>query len=453
MSKIIASSNRFAVIGMGETGLSVARFLQKQNQAFIMLDTRMAPANLPKFVAKFPQHDYELGPLSETTLTAVNKIVISPGIVLPDSLRQCIENQHIPIVGDIQLFADSVTAPIVAITGSNAKSTVTTLVGEMAKHSGLRVGIGGNLGPPALELLNEVESENCELFVLELSSFQLETTDHLPAAVAAILNISEDHMDRYASLAEYHAAKQRIYRHAKAVVVNRDDPLTQPLLRQELKLVSFGLDEPDLNHFGLREHDGELCLAFGLQRLMPISELKLIGRHNAANALAALAIGHCIELPVATMLDVLRNFRGLTHRCEWVATVNEVDFIDDSKGTNVGATLAALHGLAKPNHKIVLIAGGDGKGADFSPLQNAIQEHVRTLVAIGKDGDQIAVLAERLGVPTVFALSMKDAVAAAKAAAQAGDTVLLSPACASFDMFENYVDRAQQFVAAVKEIT
>ena len=450
MSELIARSNKVAVIGMGETGLSVARYLTRQNRNFIMLDTRMAPPNLSKFVAEFPQQPYELGPLAEATLTAVDSVVVSPGIKLPESLRGRVEDQKIPIVGDIQLFADAAAAPIVAITGSNAKSTVTTLVGEMARHDGLRVAVGGNLSPPALELLSDQSLEPAELYVLELSSFQLETTQHLPTVVAAILNVSEDHMDRYASMAEYHAAKQRIHRHAKTVVVNRDDPLTQPLPRQEQKVVSFGLDQPDLNQFGLREHNGETYLAFGLKNLMPVNELKIPGKHNAANALAALAIGHCIGLSLEVMLLALREFRGLRHRCEWVATINGVDFINDSKGTNVGATLAALNGLASPQHKIVLIAGGDGKGADFSPLSNAIRDNVRTLIAIGKDGNQFADIARQVSVPVVNAVSMQDAVVRAQIAAQRGDAVLLSPACASFDMFESYVDRGQQFAQAVK---
>lgn len=450
MSQLIASSELTAVIGMGATGMSVARFLTREKQRCIMLDTRQAPSNLECFKQEFPGAPYELGELSRETLCGASKIVLSPGLSLREPAIQAAIADGVPVVGDIQLFVDSVDAPLVAITGSNGKSTVTTLVGEMLKQAGKRVAVGGNLGTPALDLLATEDKADC--YVLELSSFQLETVAKLNAEIATVLNVSRDHMDRYSGLPDYHAAKQRIYFGAKKIVINRDDPLTQPPLAPNAQVYSFGLGKPDLKQFGLLTQQAELFLAFGLKKLISAREVKLAGKHNLANALAALAIGQHLGLPMETMLEVLRSFTGLPHRCQWVASKNSVDFINDSKGTNVGATLAALHGLARLPSKIVLIAGGEGKGADFEPLGDAIREYARAVVCIGSDGDRIAAIAGSVGVETFPATSMNQAVDQAFVQAQAGDVVLLSPACASFDMFKDYQDRGNQFVAAVREV-
>jgi UDP-N-acetylmuramoylalanine--D-glutamate ligase len=450
MSGLIASSELIAVVGMGATGLSVARFLTREKQRFIMLDTRQAPPNLERFTQEFPGVPYELGPLSPDTLRVASRVVLSPGIAMREPAIQAALQAGIPVGGDTQLFTENTTAPLIAITGSNGKSTVTTLVGEMLKAARRKVAVGGNLGTPALDLLAAVPDAEC--FVLELSSFQLETTDRLAAEVATVLNVSADHMDRYEGLADYHRAKQRVYFGADKIAVNRDDPLTQPPLRADLQLVSFGLGRPDLKEFGLIKEGGEVYLAYGLSKLLPASELKISGKHNFVNALAALAIGQLYGLPMDTMLEALRSFTGLPHRCQWVAETNDVLFINDSKGTNVGATLAALRGLSRLPAKIVLIAGGEGKGADFDELGSALRENARALVNIGADGEKIAAVARRHGVPAVAAGTMKEAVQKARALAEPGDVVLLSPACASFDMFKDYNDRGNRFVQAVREV-
>ncbi|BCQ64660.1 UDP-N-acetylmuramoylalanine--D-glutamate ligase [Pseudomonas sp. Boi14] len=350
--------------------------------------------------------------------------------------------------GDIELFARNAKAPIVAISGSNAKSTVTTLVGEMAAAAGKRVAVGGNLGTPALDLL----SDDVELYVMELSSFQLETTDQLGAEVATVLNISEDHMDRYSGLPAYHLAKHRIFRGARQVVFNRQDALTRPLIGEGLPCWTFGLSKPDFKAFGLREEDGEKYLAFEFQNLMPVRELKIRGAHNQSNALAALALGHAVGLPFDAMLAALRTFAGLEHRCQWVRDLDGVAYYNDSKATNVGAALAAIEGLgADIEGKIVLIAGGDGKGADFKDLRGPVAANCRAVILMGRDSDQIG---EAIGdaVPLIRVGSLQEAVEQCRATAQPGDVVLLSPACASFDMFKNYEDRGHQFVRVVEEL-
>ncbi|MGQ9425994.1 UDP-N-acetylmuramoyl-L-alanine--D-glutamate ligase [Gilvimarinus sp. F26214L] len=450
MPELIASSELTAIIGTGETGLSVARYLASKNQRFVMFDTRQAPPNLERVKADFPDVRLELGDLRATSLQHVTRVIVSPGVSPDEAALREVRERGVPVLGDIQLFVNEISAPLVAITGSNGKSTVTTLVGEMLKTAGMRVAVGGNLGTPALDLLGEVEPD---VYVLELSSFQLETVDSVNAEVATILNISLDHLDRHAGLLDYHRIKQRVYFGAKKVVVNREDPLTQPPLRPDQVLCSFGLDRPDLGHFGLIEEGGESWLAFGLQKLLSAKELRLQGRHNLANALAALAIGHHMGADVQRMLETLRRFPGLVHRCQWVGERDGIDFINDSKGTNVGATLAAIQGLARTPARLILIAGGEGKGADFSELAPVMKESLRALVSIGVDGEQIATVARSVGVNVIAASSMEDAVHKAATAAEPGDAVLLSPACASFDMFSSYMDRGERFMAAVEELT
>jgi UDP-N-acetylmuramoylalanine--D-glutamate ligase len=351
----------------------------------------------------------------------------------------------VKLSGDIELFAREAKAPIVAITGSNAKSTVTSLVGEMAAAAGRKVAVGGNLGTPALDLLND----DVELYVLELSSFQLEITDQLNAEVATCLNISEDHMDRYDGLPAYHQAKHRIFRGARQVVVNRDDRLSRPLVADDLPTWSFGLGKPDFKGFGLFEESGEKYLAFQFDALMPANQLKMRGAHNQSNALAALALGHAVGLPFEPMLATLRNFAGLAHRCQWVAERKGVTYYDDSKATNVGAALAAIDGLGSDiTGELVLIAGGDGKGADFSALHSPVSHQCRAVVLLGRDAEQLAAALDG-AAPIHRVQTLQDAVQLAAKLAQSGDAVLLSPACASLDMFENFEDRGRQFAAAV----
>ncbi|WP_299582678.1 UDP-N-acetylmuramoyl-L-alanine--D-glutamate ligase [uncultured Microbulbifer sp.] len=445
MSLIATSSQHKVVIGLGATGKSVVRYLLRHGHTPLVVDSRDNPPGLTAFNREFPQISVETGPLSVNTLLAASLIIASPGISLSEPVLQQAIAEGIPVVGDIELFAQALlrkqsTAKLAAITGSNGKSTVTTLLGKMAEVAGVPVRVGGNIGVPVLDLLDDPLPE---LFVLELSSFQLETTYSLAPTVATVLNMSADHMDRYPSMVEYHRAKQRIYRGAEAFVVNREDPLSQGPLSRDRRETSFGLDQPDLKQFGVRKVGGESWLAQGNENLLPVGALAMVGKHNIANALAALAMGRVVGLPMDAMLSVLRTFPGLTHRCERVADLHGVTYVNDSKGTNVGATQAALNGLATPVRKIVLIAGGDGKGADFSALGKSA-DTLRGMISIGVDGDKIAqVFADQC--TTIRADSMADAVVKARTMAHSGDYVLLSPACASFDMYRNFEARGDDF--------
>lgn len=435
------------VVGLGKTGLSVVKYLVEQGYRVAVTDTRIEPpclADLPAGV------DCHLGGLDTALLCAAQEIILSPGLALTEPAIAAALAQGVPVIGDIQLLRRATNVPIVAITGSNAKSTVTTLVGDMAANAGVRVAVGGNLGTPALELLNN----DPELIVLELSSFQLETTSSLAAAVAVVLNMSEDHMDRYEHMLAYHQAKHRIFQNCKRFVTNRDDPLTQPLVADAIGKQSFGLSAPDINEYGiLRDLDGTVWLARGRNRLMNANDMKMKGNHNVANALAALALGEAVGLPLDVMLATLRQFAGLPHRCQFVAEQNGVSYYNDSKGTNVGATLAAIEGLggalAPKQGRVLVILGGVGKGQDFSPLAPALQRYGRAVLLIGEDAAKIASQIEG-SVEMYRANGLDDAVRQARQLAQAGDAVLLSPACASFDMFLNYEDRGDQFVAMVQ---
>lgn len=447
MVNLIAQSNVIVLVGMGMTGQSAARYLTNLERPFVWVDTRETPPALDSVRAQFPDANIELGDLKEDTLLAASEIIVSPGVPLSNPVIQKAISAGIPVLGDIELFLREVKAPVIAITGSNAKSTVTTLVGEMAKAAGKKVLIGGNIGVPVLDLLLQPA---VELYVLELSSFQLESVNKLNAEVSTVLNVSEDHMDRYDSFAQYYMAKQRVYFGARKVVINREDPLTSPPLAEGVKQFSFGLNVPDRDGFGVIVKGGQEYLAFEFKALMPSSDIKMPGRHNIANALAALALGHAVGLPMEPMLQTLTHFPGLPHRCQWVAEKAGVNFYNDSKGTNVGATLAALNGLQKDSGKIVLIAGGVGKGADFSSLKDA-EDGLRSVVVIGQDGAQIAEQFEGL-LPTFSARTMREAVELASQQAEAGDDVLLSPACASFDMYKGFEDRGDHFVQVVKEV-
>lgn len=452
MSLIATSSQQKVVIGLGATGKSVVRYLLRHGHTPIVVDSREHPPGLDTFHEEFPQVPVQTGSLRASTLLSASLIIASPGIPLAEPVLQQAVAEGIPVIGDIELFAQALvreksTAKLVAITGSNGKSTVTTLLGKMAEAAGVDTRVGGNIGVPVLDLLQEPLAQ---LFILELSSFQLETTYSLAANVATILNMSADHMDRYPSMVEYHHAKQRVYRGAEQFVVNRADPLTQGPLSRERREWSFGLDQPDLNQFGVRLVDGQSWLVQGTEPLIPVAEMAMVGKHNIANALAALALGNAVDLPMRAMLEVLHTFRGLPHRCERVADLDGVTYVNDSKGTNVGATQAALDGLATETRKIVLIAGGDGKGADFSALRSS-ENALRAMVSIGVDGDRIAQVFERK-CEIRRAKSMVDAVSEARKLAHSGDYVLLSPACASFDMYRNFEARGDEFRNAVTSL-
>ena len=470
MVEMIASDKRIVVVGLGLTGFAVARYFTRINESFVVVDTRAEPPTLAAFKTEFPDVDVYLGTDARVAaaLTSASQIVVSPGVSLPElGLVQNREggvltkvSTDVEIIGDIELFARVADAPIVAITGSNGKSTVTTLVAEMAAST-MKVAVGGNLGTPALDLLDD----EIDLYVLELSSFQLETTANLTAKVATVLNVSPDHMDRYASLIDYHRVKHRVFRGAEQVVINRDDKLSEPLVSADLKRWSFGLGKPDFGGFGVAffpdnvECEGEEAwLAFEFTPLMPVSELGIKGSHNIANALAALALGHAVGLPMAAMLRVLRTFKGLPHRSQKVAEIDGVVWIDDSKATNVGAAIAAITSCADDYSGLVLIAGGQSKAQDFTPLAQQLAGKVKHLVVIGEDAGLIEqAVAEQAGKgsqPEVIrATSMEAAVSTARALVVPGDCVLLSPACASFDMFSGYEERGECFARAVEALS
>jgi UDP-N-acetylmuramoylalanine--D-glutamate ligase len=444
---MIATSRIKAVIGTGITGLSVARFFVARQQAFVLFDTRLSPPNLEKIATEFKGIKLELGELNIDNLLSCDEIIVSPGVALDTPALVAAKNAGISVIGDIELFLRYAKAPIVAITGSNAKSTVTTLVGEMAAHAGINVAVGGNLGTPALELVDD----DVELYVMELSSFQLETVSKLNAKAATILNISADHLDRYADMRAYVLAKLRVYFGAEHIIVNRNDVLTHPPLAAGARCIYFG-GKADFGGFGVIDEKGEPYLAQNINPLMPVSELKIRGKHNVDNALAALALGHAAGIPMTAMLETLKIFSGLRHRCEFVTSIAGVEFYNDSKGTNIGATAAAIAGLARSPAKLIVIAGGEGKEQNFTTLSPALKANSCRLVLMGRDANIIAA-AVKDAAPYEFANSMQDAVKKSFAQAKPGDAVLLSPACASFDMFKNYEDRGDQFCVAVQELS
>jgi len=449
------------IVGLGASGLSCARYLHQCGESFAVIDSRVSPPGLQQLQNEMPEVQTVCGGFDMPVMAAAQRILLSPGISLREPHITAALQRGAEIFGDIELFARNADAPVVAITGSNGKSTVTTLVGEMAKAAGLKVRVGGNLGTPALDLLREsmsVRQDNLatenktDFYVLELSSFQLETTRSLNAYAAVVLNVSPDHMDRYDSVDEYAEAKQRIYNGDGILVVNRDDACVVAMESRFLqkdshrRVVRFSLQTPGDDEFGIQTVDAQQWLAFGKNLLLKTGELRIAGKHNQANALAALALGDAMRIPMNIMLAVLREFTGLPHRTQWVATVDGVNWYNDSKGTNVGATVAAVAGM--PGNKI-LIAGGDGKGADFSPLKDlVIHQNVKAVVLIGRDGPLIAKALDN-AVTVTFANDMSDAVKQARGLAGPGDNVLLSPACASFDMFSNYVERGNVFTQAV----
>lgn len=438
---------RIAVLGLGETGFSALRWLRSMGAQVVMLDSRLHPPGLDVLQADFPEVEYHTGPFDVAVLCSMDMVVISPGVPLREPAVQEALARGVKVVGDVELFAQfrAPYAKVIAITGSNGKTTTTTLVGEICKQAGLNTIVAGNIGLPVLDTLHMAAPD---VYVLELSSFQLETTFSLQVDAATILNLTEDHMDRYTGMEDYAQAKARIYAHAKLAVVNRDDPYSARLAGN-LPQVSFGMSQTDNVHdYGLNE-TGYLCV--GRRRYLDGSALRLRGKHNLANALAAIALCQAIGIDKVSICHALQSFKGLPHRVEWVANIDGVDFYDDSKGTNVGATCAAISGMLKAGQpqKVVLIAGGDGKGQDFSPLREAVMAHARAVVLIGRDGPKIQHVLHGLTLPVIDAVDLPAAVEIAKTLAEPGDAVLLSPACASFDMFRNYEHRAQVFVDAV----
>ncbi len=442
--------NITVIVGLGASGLSCARFLARRGEPFAVTDSRTCPPGLAELARELPEVPRALGAFDRALCLAARRLIVSPGVALREPVLREAEASGAEIMGDIEVFARHARAPVVAVTGTNGKSTVTSLVKEMAEAAGVAVQAGGNLGPPALDLLDDGEPD---LYVLELSSFQLETTASLEPAAAVVLNITPDHRDRYATIDAYAEAKRRAYRGSGTQIINRDDPLVAAMALPDRPALGFTLGAPEPRCFGLIPEPGGAWLAYEGERLMPVADLPIPGRHNIANALAALALGTAVGLPREAMLGALRRFPGLPHRCQWVGRASGVDWYNDSKGTNVGATCAALRGLAE-ERPVVLLAGGDGKGADFTPLASACQSaetgRVRAVVTLGRDGPLIARVLQGV-VPVTRASDLADAVSQAADLARSGDAVLLSPACASFDMFRDYVERGERFVAAVRE--
>jgi UDP-N-acetylmuramoylalanine--D-glutamate ligase len=439
------------VVGLGKSGLSAARALRALGATFAVTDSRTDPPGLAALRAEFPGAPCHLGGFDPAVFAGATRLLVSPGVAVATPAIAEAAARGIPVWGDIELLARLTRIPIAAITGSNGKSTVTTLLGLMTERAGVRAAVGGNLGTPALELwLRDERNAGVapDLYVLEVSSFQLETTHSLNARVATVLNISPDHMDRYDSLDDYIAAKRRVFRGDGTMVINADDPVVRAMVEPGRPVARFALAEPGEGEFGLRRRGGETWLAHGPECWIAASELKISGDHNLANALAALAMGQILGLRRDGMLAALREFTGLAHRTVLVREWAGVRWFDDSKGTNVGATVAAVRGLPG---QVVLIAGGDGKNQDFTPLRAALAGKARAVVLIGRDAPLIAAA---LGdsVPWQPAVDMDAAVALAARLAQPGDCVLLSPACASFDMFSGYEERGTTFAAAVRRL-
>lgn len=487
-----AIKQRAVVIGLGKTGFSCVRFLVKQGYEVAVIDSREQPPYYEQLRADYPHVPYSFGSFTTPLLDAAHVLVISPGVSPHEAAFASHRARGIPIIGDIELFARTVgNTPVIAITGANGKSTVTTIVGEMAKAAGLNVKIGGNLGTPALDLLDP----QAQLYVLELSSFQLETTFSLRPRAATVLNISPDHIDRHGSITAYCAAKWRIYHNCATAIINHDDPLSfcaaaLPTPLSPAQIIYFSLHvqrsiKPNGNGYTAAIREFSLCEGYLTcsyyprcndhnghdnhndhnhhyqdlltTKLLSIDSLKIKGLHQVANALAALALGTAAGLSLAVMLDTLRNFSGLPHRCQWVANINGVNWYNDSKGTNVGATEAAIAGLGAmlATKKLILIAGGLGKGADFAPLYATAQRYLKAAILIGKDAPLLALALQGKNTKAcniIHATDMHTAVLTAAKVAIAGDIVLLSPACASFDMFDNFEHRGTVFTEEVLKL-
>lgn len=441
------------VVGLGVTGLSCARYLDLRGEAFKVTDSRLEPPGLDQFMADFPSIEIELGGFREETFVSASEIIVSPGVSLKTPQLAAAIAAGVPITGDIDIFSKTVEAPIVAVTGSNGKSTVVEILAAILDQAGKNYGLGGNLDSqnamPALDLLLDSPRD---LYVLEISSFQLEVTASLGAEVAALLNLSADHMDRYTTMDEYLKAKQKIFTACHRVVINRDDVNSYPPGDETLPSTDFGFGRPSVNGLGLLEEESDQYLAYQFEKIVSVGELKIFGEHNIANMLAAIGLALNVGVDLDSIRKAITEFPGLPHRCQWVGSVSGVDFYNDSKGTNVGATVAAIEGLGHHiEGHIILIAGGVSKGADFKSLTPVINRWGKEVILIGQDAME---LAEHLDsdTQTYFAQDMQDAVGVALERAVTGDAVLLSPACASFDMFDNYRHRGQSFIQSVEQL-
>jgi UDP-N-acetylmuramoylalanine--D-glutamate ligase len=463
------TDKKVLVLGLGETGRSLVRWLCAQGASVRVADSRDFPPSLEALQEQFPQVEFRCGVFRSELLDDMDLIAASPGVPLRDPLLVKAAERRIPIVGDIELFAQQLESEsrkqqagtkkpvVIAITGANGKTTVTSMVGAMCREAGLDTVVAGNISPAVLDVLLDRGNKQPDVWVLELSSFQLETTFTLSADAATVLNICEDHLDRYHDMGEYIAAKARVFRsagHGSGVqILNRDDADSMGMALTGRLTITFGLGLPSPLHegdWGIEHEGGDAWLVQGRQRVLNAAELRVAGMHNAANALAALALCRSVGLPLRPLLNALREFKGLPHRVEAVGEINGVMYYDDSKGTNVGATVAALQGLGR---LAVLIAGGDGKGQDFTLLAPAVEEHARAVVLIGRDADKIGEALQKCNVTVLQARDMAAAVRQGAALALPGDAVLLSPACSSLDMFRNYEHRAEVFIGAVLELS
>jgi len=444
------------VLGLGDTGLSMARWVAARGARVTVADTRAAPPQAASLARELPQAIIECGGFRDASLRDADLIAISPGVDRRQPEIAAAIQRGTPVAGDVELFAQALlrfkSKPrVIAITGTNGKSTVTQMAGDICAAAGRRTVVAGNIGTPVLDALNDIERNGTapDVFVLELSSFQLESTSSLDADAATMLNLSEDHLDRYDGIDDYARAKQRVFNGGGAQVLNRADARSLAMAQAGRVVHHFGIDAPHgAREWGIAGDGARAALQRDGQTLLPLEELPVAGLHNAANALAAGALCHAIGIDDAAIGKALRAFKGLPHRVERVGSINGVTYYDDSKGTNVGSTVAALGGFTQP---VVLIAGGEGKGQDFSPLREPVSRRARAVILIGRDAPLIAVALDGCGVPCINASDMDDAIAHAQALAQAGDAVLLSPACASFDMFRNYNHRGDVFAGAVRK--
>ena len=436
------------IVGLGKTGLSCFRYLSNQGLNVAITDSREEPPELSGLKAEFESASVYLGQINEQVLLASDQIILSPGVSLDNkSIKLSIEN-NIPVFGDIELFCQKAQAPIIAVSGSNGKSTVTTIVAEMTRLAGLKTYVGGNIGIPALDLLSD---STPDLYVLELSSFQLETTYSLNAHASVVLNVSPDHMDRYSSLKDYVNTKKRIYSGQGLMVLNKDEEYIHSIIDSKRDTIYFSLGAPEGENFGLINHNNEVWLSQGNEKIINKNQLKIKGEHNISNALAAMALAGAVNVPTNIMADVLKNFTGLEHRCQLVREIDNVSWYNDSKATNVGACIASITGLCELGN-IILIAGGDSKGADLSGLNPIVKKYIKRVFLFGIDANK---LADVMGsdVDKEFVNNMNEAVKGASKIADSDDIVLLAPACSSLDMYKNYQQRGDAFISAIDALS
>lgn len=448
--KLNPSDARLLIVGLGTTGYSAAQFLQHTPIKFAVIDSRSNPPKIDSLREQMPDVPVFCGGFDQSAFEVATHLLVSPGVSLNEKAIKKVIQSGVTVLSDIDLFACATDKPIIAITGSNGKSTVTTMLGDMGNAAGIKTAIGGNLGTPALDLLKQ----NADLYVLELSSFQLERTTALNAKAATVLNVSADHLDRHDDLAEYAREKQRVFRGDGAMILNADDPIVMSMQEHSnplhspgqkgCKRISFVFSVQKSADFYLKRGETEQ-LMHGDQPLLNAADLNLEGSHNIANALAALALGHAVGMDMNAMCRALKQFKGLPHRMQKVAEVHGVRWVNDSKATNIGACIAALNGYER---KVILLAGGDGKGADMTELTPIVKEKTKAVILMGKDAMQIDQALNHC-VPTYFAANMQEAVKIAAGLAVSGDNVLLSPACASLDQYKSFAERGNQFAEAV----